>query len=89
MHLLPTAPDYTQFLLTRPSRDVTQYDIDELANTVISTHTPLAGRDNAIGSPSASAWRISTHTPLAGRDHSHSIDIIRCRDFYSHAPRGT
>ena len=33
----------------------------------ISTHTPLAGRDNSI----AVDWNddiISTHTPLAGRD---------------------
>ena len=53
----------------------------------ISTHTPLAGRDNT--------WRncvlttgISTHTPLAGRDLGGSCDTSLFDDFYSHAPCG-
>ena len=33
----------------------------------ISTHTPLAGRDERIGNQEK-ALEISTHTPLAGRD---------------------
>ena len=36
-----------RFLLTRPSRDVTE-DLDKRVKTLeISTHTPLAGRDYA------------------------------------------
>ena len=34
-----------QFLLTRPSRDVTTSGSTEQTNGWISTHTPLAGRD--------------------------------------------
>ena len=34
---------------------------------VISTHTPLAGRDEKRGT-NTMHYRISTHTPLAGRD---------------------
>ena len=35
---------------------------------IISTHTPLAGRDVNIGAYAVNVW-ISTHTPLAGRDY--------------------
>ena len=54
---------------------------------VISTHTPLAGRDFiAIG---ISMYReISTHTPLAGRDLSFRRRLSAYQYFYSHAPRG-
>ena len=34
---------------------------------IISTHTPLAGRDFRLFRVSV-LYRISTHTPLAGRD---------------------
>ena len=78
----------SQFLLTRPSRDVTypQTRLDMIYN--ISTHTPLAGRDGDItvnGFPES----ISTHTPLAGRDMYYIISSDTDRNFYSHAPRGT
>ena len=35
-----------KFLLTRPSRGVTDNSIFEFIYAIISTHTPLAGRDN-------------------------------------------
>ncbi len=35
----------TQFLLTRPSRDVTIFCSNTVIHGYISTHTPLAGRD--------------------------------------------
>ena len=35
----------------------------------ISTHTPLAGRDD-FGNAKSEKDKISTHTPLAGRDWS-------------------
>ena len=34
-----------EFLLTRPLRDVTNFKIGGNTYNVISTHTPLAGRD--------------------------------------------
>ena len=37
-----------QFLLTRPLRDVTYGTFDWKTWTMISTHTPLAGRDMII-----------------------------------------
>ena len=35
----------SQFLLTRPLRDVTRSGIQNTLHAIISTHTPLAGRD--------------------------------------------
>ena len=35
---------------------------------IISTHTPLAGRDKPLFFVKNGFWHISTHTPLAGRD---------------------
>ena len=57
-----------EFLLTRPSRDVTN-DIrfDFVLLFCISTHTSLAGRDRTL-LPSSMWYTISTHTSLAGRD---------------------
>ena len=59
--------DAFQFLLTRPSRDVTNIPIFFSLQRIISTHTPLAGRDWQYDRGRV-AKRISTHTPLAGRD---------------------
>ena len=54
---------------------------------MISTHTPLAGRDMSPR-PLLPPSSISTHTPLAGRDPgSHPLAHV-LMDFYSHAPRG-
>ena len=55
------------FLLTRPSRDVTNVYCYYTDYTGISTHTSLAGRDTA-GRILSSGYAISTHTSLAGRD---------------------
>ena len=38
-----------EFLLTRPSRDVTKQRLPSGKSKRISTHTPLAGRDRAVG----------------------------------------
>ena len=55
------------FLLTRPSRGATGVVVDAYSIFIISTHTPLAGRDFYFFVPNRIVW-ISTHTPLAGRD---------------------
>ena len=56
-----------RFLLTRPSRDVTEISRENLLDFKISTHTPLAGRD--MHQIAVEVYlQISTHTPLAGRD---------------------
>ena len=57
-----------RFLLTRPSRGATIFLNFGFVVFVISTHTPLAGRDRSVLHPLPHP-QISTHTPLAGRDH--------------------
>ena len=56
-----------KFLLTRPLRGATYLSENIEGLLVISTHTPLAGRDS-VTTACAAAGAISTHTPLAGRD---------------------
>ena len=76
------------FLLTRPSRDVTQSLQLPRPGITISTHTSLAGRDWLPKFDDAGAV-ISTHTSLAGRDGG-AADMIQVNsNFYSHVPRGT
>ena len=55
------------FLLTRPSRDVTEAYLKKQELAQISTHTSLAGRDRKMEGAADTAG-ISTHTSLAGRD---------------------
>ena len=57
----------TKFQLTRPSRGATPSIGYYFAFRIISTHTPLAGRDNG-SLHNDNETKISTHTPLAGRD---------------------
>ena len=76
------------FLLTRPLRDVTYLLGKIILVVLISTHTPLTGRDgdyfrNVI------FCEISTHTPLTGRDGENHIGSVSVDNFYSHAPYGT
>ena len=55
--------------------------------SLISTHTPHAGRDYGV----SEAWLrdgISTHTPHAGRDRGVMADGEISDNFYSHAPCG-
>ena len=60
------------FLLTRPSRGATKIKYLADIKKLISTHTPLAGRDR-FRTESGETLSISTHTPLAGRDRTGSI----------------
>ena len=78
---------YPIFQLTRPSRGATDKNLDFSGNCLISTHTPLAGRDNN-GSEIAFSGTISTHTPLAGRDIFNLPEDTATTNFNSHAPRG-
>ena len=55
------------FQLTRPSRGATIRRRIAVIFDIISTHTPLAGRDEVV-SDYIMDKMISTHTPLAGRD---------------------
>ena len=51
----------------------------------ISTHTPLARRDDEMERRKEKGYDISTHTPLARRDEHPIIDVTAQGDFYSHA----
>ena len=61
------AAGVSKFLLTRPSRGATYDDQKVYLDFNISTHTPLAGRDQHNITVELYE-NISTHTPLAGRD---------------------
>ena len=56
-----------EFQPTRPLRGATDFDRNGYLLGVISTHAPLAGRDNDSQVIFA-LHLISTHAPLAGRD---------------------
>ena len=62
-----------EFQPTRPLRGATDFDRNGYLLGVISTHAPLAGRDNDSQVIFA-LHLISTHAPLAGRD-SKSVQI--------------
>ncbi len=73
------------FLLTRPLRGVTMYQLTQAMAAGISTHTPLARRDLFAACKYAPV-NISTHTPLARRDQTAFVYNFGCVYFYSHAP---
>ena len=76
-----------QFLLTRPSRGATGFQITDPNVWAISTHTPLAGRDTNVREWIIGHGDFYSHAPRGARRDR------RCRaevdhHFYSHAPRG-
>ena len=72
------------FLLTRLLRGATAVKAQYFIGWDISTHTPLARRDDSIKAANNSR-NISTHTPLARRDLISFCLFIGQDDFYSHA----
>ena len=73
------------FQPTRPLRGATLCPQIQVAGRAISTHAPLAGRDETIGSD----WErviISTHAPLAGRDENTMRLSFRSSKISTHAP---
>ena len=55
------------------------------SNSRISTHAPLAGRDDMISIKVAKNSSISTHAPLAGRDFQTTIYLLN-NQISTHAP---
>ena len=76
------------FLLTRPSRDVTQYSLLYQSQWAISTHTSLAGRDRLAALYFLPHPHFYSHVPRGTWQKMEDI-IRRESDFYSHVPRGT
>ena len=70
----------SRFLLTRPSRDVTNLKDTVIKMIQISTHTSLAGRDG-INALLSQIGYISTHTSLAGRDILRHLTRQHCYTF--------
>ena len=76
------------FLLTRPLRDVTSLLNPSSNLSLISTHTPLTGRDTSIFHTDNTGKNFYSHAPY-GTWLSSSVFLIQFGNFYSHAPYGT
>ena len=83
-YIFHSPKDIRKFLLTRPLRDVTKNNVWTLKTGIISTHTPLAGRDKILEEHGLNHG-ISTHTPLAGRDQRIFL-LSRQRIISTHTP---
>ena len=78
-----------RFLLTRPSRDVTDL-IHSILHFRIQFLLTRPSRDVTINKLMILGnSTISTHTSLAGRDWTDMQELEKILDFYSHVPRGT
>ena len=75
------------FQLTRPLRGATSLISQRLTCALISTHTPLAGRDRHDGATPTSAVNFNSHAPCGARQGSARIEKNH-KDFNSHAPCG-
>ena len=80
-------PSSVEFQLTRPLRGATGEKRTIVGTYEISTHTPLAGRDEIVKIINVDK-KISTHTPLAGRDDKDIAPYDFLAHFNSHAPCG-
>ena len=76
-----------EFQPTRPLRGATDFDRNGYLLGVISTHAPLAGRDNDSQVIFA-LHLISTHAPLAGRDRNNPLKSSGIVNFNPRAPCG-
>ena len=79
-----TGARFCKFLLTRPLRDVTLTYGHVCSVLLISTHTPLTGRDIDV-MVELSQQRISTHTPLTGRDEQ-KMQLLLNEIISTHTP---
>ena len=80
-------PTYGTFLLTRPSRGATGLQSNTPARSLISTHTPLAGRDRMAKRILHEICHFYSHAPRGAR-HLYDDFMALDTNFYSHAPRG-
>ena len=73
------------FQPTRPLRGATIQRLHSQRAIYISTHAPLAGRDDLVP-PFICEGGISTHAPLAGRDNSGCLTLLRSTGFQPTRP---
>ena len=76
-----------KFLLTRPLRGATLPRPISMKCSVISTHTPLAGRDFEKRAAEIVKNNFYSHAPCGARP-AVSFAALASEDFYSHAPCG-
>ena len=65
---------FFEFLLTRPSRGATQRKYHTTDTTLISTHTPLAGRDDTWHRAASRIVHFYSHAPRGARLDFPGID---------------
>ena len=74
------------FQPTRPLRGAASFRSSGRPARQISTHAPLAGRDEIRTESNQLAYWISTHAPLAGRDDGHVVRNEFALHISTHAP---
>ena len=74
------------FQPTRPLRGATYMVNTSLRCNPISTHAPLAGRDDHRKVACGALYGISTHAPLAGRDARRPVSARAYTRISTHAP---
>ncbi len=87
-NLYVSAVQLYTFLLTRPSRGATRMARFQELYRLISTHTPLAGRDLLACDSVATQSHFYSHAPRGARLTSVPLLYLDMLNFYSHAPRG-
>ena len=78
-----------QFLLTRPMRDVTMPAAHDWNATMVSTHTPHAGRDKQREVAEEIGMEFLLTRPMRDVTLFHPHNHLDFWRFYSHAPCGT
>ena len=85
---IPGNQPLCRFLLTRPSRGATLQETAKIVYVIISTHTPLAGRDLFGDMFFALFSDFYSHAPRGARRSRTVLSGCLRIHFYSHAPRG-
>ena len=82
-------PGHTwKFLLTRPSRGATYFMEIHEGTFSISTHTPLAGRDQIIAACADGTYNFYSHAPRGARPIPSQCPCKYCRFLLTRPSRG-
>ena len=76
------------FLLTRPSRGATEITDQPVTVTIISTHTPLAGRDSFLETFGGGFENFYSHAPRGARLMWQSVSLLPDRFLLTRPSRG-
>ena len=78
----------SRFLLTRPSRGATRWRTSGAGAEQISTHTPLAGRDEVRGAAAGGNQDFYSHAPRGARPASWRFSMRSNRFLLTRPSRG-